>query len=75
MPRQRSGRLANRLAVVLAAACVCGAASADELPINVIRNHPFIEVSINGRPTVALLDTGATVPVPRRVCSPRRSGR
>ncbi len=59
MPTQRSGGLANRLSVVLAAVCVCGSASADELPINVIRNHPFIEVSINGRPTVALLDTGA----------------
>jgi len=59
MPRQRWGGLAKRLAVMLTAAFACGAAHADELPINLVRNHPFIDVSINGRPVVALLDTGA----------------
>jgi predicted aspartyl protease len=58
MPRRRLVAWSGQPAALLAL-LACDAAWADEVPLRVVRNHPFIDVAINGHPTVALLDTGA----------------
>jgi predicted aspartyl protease len=59
MPLGRRWFARSSWLAALLAALACETSSADEVPLQVVRNHPFVEVAINGHPTVALLDTGA----------------